>query len=228
MMAERYLWIVWDLLALFILFRCIQTSAYRGFLRTLVSFLGYVAAAAAAKLGSPYLANLVYQHLVRDALRLVIVRRLEQFVSQGGAAAEGLLEVLPFGLQKVMNQDAALPWEGGDISQMVEQVIDATLMEPVISLLQGLAFLLLFTLAMLVVRQFAKLFTGVYKIPIIGPINTVLGGLIGVLQGGLCLLIGALAIHLVILMTGGGFFWLGPGVMDDTYIWRVFYLWIGG
>lgn len=222
----RYIWVLWDVAAVAVLFYLVWQSAVRGLVRTLVSFCGYAAAAIAANMAAPILAKLAYDHLVRDALTLVIMRRLENFLSQGGALADSLLNAIPGNLQKVISPDLLSSTESeADLTGMVEGIIDAALRDPVMSLIQGLLFLILFTVALLLVRHFSRLFTGIYKIPVIGNINTLLGGVLGVLEAGLVLLIAALVSHLLITVTGGGFFWMNERIMDNTYVWRVFYLW---
>jgi hypothetical protein len=79
---------------------------------------------------------------------------------------------------------------------------------------------------LVVTRCVARLFTGIYRIPVIGAVNTFLGGVVGVLQAVLFLALGSLALRLVISLSGGELVWLNAQVMDETYIWRVFYSWI--
>lgn len=221
-----YMWVLWDLLAVGILFYFVGNAAAKGMVRTLISFLGYVVAAAVAKLATPVLAEKLYELVVRDALRLVVMNRLEGIATQGGELASGLLDAIPQGLRRLIPVDALDTVEkaaGSDAGQLVGEIIDAALRDPVISILGGLLFLLVFTLVLLVVRQVSRLFTGMYRIPLIGTVNTLLGGLVGVVEAALVLFLSALVLHLLITFTGGGYFWLNEKIMDDSYICRVFF-----
>lgn len=224
---QEYIWIVWDLAAVAILVYFIGAGASRGLVRTVVSLAGYVAALVVARLGSPILAQFLYDHVVHDAIRIVLEGRLEELLA-GGAAAGELVEAIPEGLRRIMGDgvsgiagDAARTEAG----RLIEAIIDEALREPVLAILQGFLFLLLFTLTLLVVRRVSRLFGGINRIPLVGTFNTLLGGVLGVAQAALALAILSLALQLIILFTGG-WFWLNPQVMDDTFILRVFYSWL--
>lgn len=218
-----YVWVLWDLLALGILGWFIGTGASRGLVRTIIALAGYVAAAFVARTGAPILAALLYNNVVRDALRLVLTNRLENLLVGGAGNAGEIVDAIPEGLQRIMSDEAVGAALNVDTAQLVETLIESALRDPVLSILHGILFLLLFTLTLLVVRHFSRLFTGLYRIPVIGAINTLLGGVFGVLEAALALVVLSLALQLVITFSGGGFVWMNPQVLDDTYILRVFY-----
>lgn len=222
----RYIWLLWDAGAVLLIASLVRQSAERGFVRTLLGLAGYVVALLVARYGSPYLAELLYENVVRDAIKLVLAGNLEEALAGGGASAGELVGLIPFALQRIMGgnaEDAAAQALDSGMEQVVETLINAALREPVLSILQGLTFLLLFSLVMLAVRFVSGLFYGVFKLPILGSVNAVLGGIVGVGKAVLVLILVALVAQLVILATGGGYPWLNPQVIDDTYVFRVFY-----
>jgi hypothetical protein len=83
--------------------------------------------------------------------------------------------------------------------------------------------MVMLSVALFFLRRFARLFTGVNNIPVIGNVNVFLGGVIGVGQAVVFLFIGALVIALAITLTNDSIPWLNREVMDDTFIWRPFY-----
>lgn len=216
-------WVLWDLAALAILGFFIGTGASRGLVRTVIGLAGYVAAVFVARSGAPVIAGFLYDNVVRDALRLVLASRLEDFLANGGATAGELVDAIPSGLQRIMDDEAARQAFQVDAAQLVETLIDAALREPVLSILQGLLFLVLFMATLLAVRYFARLFTGLHRVPVIGALNTVLGGVFGVVEAAVALVVLSLSLQLIILFSGGGFAWLNAQIMDATYILRVFY-----
>lgn len=222
----QYIWVLWDLAAVAVLALLVWGGAARGFVRTVIRVAGYAGALVVAKIGSPVLAQALYEHVVRDALRVVLTGRLEDLVAGGGVQAGEIVEQIPGGLRRIMTADAGAiankALEAAD-TEIVEMLIDAALREPVLSILQGIIFLLLFTVVMMLVRNLTYWTGGVNRLPLLGTANMLLGGVVGVLQGALALVVVALSAQLLILFTGGGYFWMNPSVIDDTYIFRVFY-----
>lgn len=223
---KEFAWLIWDSAAVCVMLYCVSRCARRGLVHTIVSLLGYIAAAFLAKIGSPAAAKFLYDNVVRDAIRLALSRRLEEAVAGGGEVAVDVLDLVPDTLLRIMGQsgrEAAVTSVAADAGEMVETVIEAALRNPVVAILQAVCFLIIFSLAAFLVRYVARLFTGIYRIPVVGSINTMLGGVVGVLQALLILYIAAFALRLLIAFSDGGWWWLGTDVMDSTYIWRVFY-----
>lgn len=223
---QQYIWVLWDALAVVILIYFVYNGARQGILRTVVGLLGYALAYFVARAGSPIAAQKLYDEVVRDAIKLMLTRRMDDLLAQGGAAAGDLADAIPDSLRRLMGDDAlgsAAAALQGEASQWIETLIDSALREPVISLLQGLFFLIIFTLTAMVVRFFSRMFSRMHRVPVLGTLNTVLGGVFGVAEAVLVLFVASLVLQLVILFSGGGFSWLDDNIMNDTWIWRIFY-----
>jgi uncharacterized membrane protein required for colicin V production len=226
---QNYFWLLWDIVAAVIIFLCIRHCARQGLVRTLLSLLAYFIAAAAARVLSPLAAEFLYDYVVKDAMILFVSRELGDTLASGQELVGQVLESFPVILRQYAPQLAELEGIGYasmEAAQLVDSLVEAVLKDPVMMILQSLLFLLIFTLVLLVTHGVARLFTGIYRIPVIGAINTFLGGVVGVLQAVLFLVIGSLALRLVISLSGGELLWLNDRVIDATYIWRVFYGWI--
>lgn len=221
----EYTWLLWDILAVVVLFYFVYNSAAKGLIRTLVSFAGYAIAAVSARMLSPIAAEKFYDTIVQDAIHHVILSRFEKGIEDGASGLAQLLQALPSGLQRMISGTSledTLSLADTDVSALVDNIVNIALKETVLSILQSLLFLLIFTLSLVLVRHIARAFTGVYKIPVIGTVNTVLGGVVGVLEGVLVLLIAAVLIRLL-LNFSDGFSLMNESIMDQTYIWRAFY-----
>jgi uncharacterized membrane protein required for colicin V production len=226
---QNYIWLLWDIAAAVIIILCIRHCARQGLVRTIISLLAYFIAAAAARALSPAAAELLYDYVVKDAMILFVSRELGDTLASGQELVGQVLESFPAILRQYAPALAELEGSGYasmEAAQLVESLVEAVLKNPVMMMLSGLAFLLLFSLVLIVIRFIARLFTDLYKVPVIGPVNTFLGGVVGALQAVLFLVLGSLALRLAISLTGGELIWLNARVMDDTYIWRVFYGWI--
>ncbi len=224
-MQYSYAWVVLDLFAVLVLLLTVQRCASRGFLRTILGFFGYVAAAFLGKTFSGKLAEFLYQFFVRDILRVFFTRQLESILQKGTGNVVSVLEVVPGILQRVMQQTGkellSVAFDG-DITSMVQVIVDTALQEPVMTLLSGVSFFLIFSVSMFVVRRVGYLFSGVHRIPLIGTANTVLGGIVGVVEAVVLLYVIGIGLQLVIYATGGELPFLNRSVLDDTYIYRVF------
>ena len=224
---REYIWLAWDVLAIAILVYFVKNCARRGLASTVLSFSGYIVAAIVAKACSTAGANLLYKYVVRDALRVTLTRRLDTAFAAGGEAAKDILTLLPAAFARLVEksgQAQAVSSAAADAGGVVEALLDTVLRDPLLSMLQGVSFLLIFSLCLLLVRRIARLFTGLYRVPLVGTLNTLLGGVVGVLQGVLVLCICAFAIRAVLAVSGEEWWWLNLHVMDRTYIWRVLVL----
>ncbi len=209
-------------------------SAYRrGFLQSVVQTIGYIAASILAFWGSRVLSEAVYQLFFRDSLR----GKLEEALiaaSDSGDLAERLqkvAETLPQFLQNLlsssgMGPDALAEQLHGSVEESAAQlsnVILETAIHPLLTmLLQGICFLILFSAAMVLVRCLVKLLRGVRHIPLVGTLNAVLGGVMGLIQAAVVWFVVAVAIDFIIALTGG-FDWLNAQTVQEGFIFRHFY-----
>lgn len=124
---------------------------------------------------------------------------------------------------------------GVDMEQLYEKIIQskgadiaAELMESVIEplavgMIRSLAFIVIFAILMLIVNIIAKVFIGVNHIPLIGPLNEVLGGMIGAAQGMIYMFVIASVVWFALSASGGQ---LGPitaEIVEDTILFKEFY-----
>lgn len=223
-LLNPYVWILWDLIAIGIFFHSVRKCAKRGFVSTVIGLLIYIVAVTAASKAYLILADFLYDNVIHDAVRQALVRSFNGMLN-GIGDSKDIVHAIPFALRMLLGfkrgEVAALPLE--DASVMADSVIDMALKNPLMSVLHGVGFLLLFTVVAYVMRYIANIFTGINRIPVIGLFNTVLGGILGVIEGVLTLLISAFIMRLLINVSGEVWWWLNSGVIQSTYIWRVFY-----
>ena len=220
---REYAWVPWDLLMIAVLYGCIWICAARGLMRTVVSFLGYFFAAAAAWFLGPAIARLLYENVVHGLLRSTLVTSLSGVAESGSG---DLLGALPGAIVGLMGGGAKAvsalrPQETAEL--LADAVIETALRDPVMSLLESACFLLIFVLAAYLIRQMANLLTEVYRIPVIGTVNTVMGGIVGVFQGVLVLFILAFFLRAASAFSAGEWKWLNDRIISETYILRIFY-----
>lgn len=222
----RYGWFFWDLFAVILLTLLVGRSARHGFARTAISFCGFFVASILAGTLGPMLARLLYDEVIRDALLVVIGRELDGMLADGGSLAGSLADLIPKGLQGIVQdggEEVINTFFGGDTAALAKTIVDGALSSPVLSILEGICFFAVLSLTMLLVRHVSRLFTGLYRVPVLGTLNTVFGGIIGVLEGILVLYVLAILLQIVMTVTGNELDWLNRELLDSTFIYRVFF-----
>lgn len=215
-------------MAVVLLLVCIYRAARQGFAATLVNLAGYVAALAVAWPAARYAAAQVFAYGLRAGLVERVAQKLsesEQTLELLDSAAQ-LLDGLPIYVAQLLHMDPAVVQRladtlGSTAQASAEAVVDGVLAPVVIGALGVLLFLLLFPLLLWVVRLVTRMFRAANDIPIVGPLNSILGGAAGVLMGVVCLFIWALLLQFVVLLTGGTLVFLNSQVLSSTVTYRL-------
>jgi hypothetical protein len=82
----------------------------------------------------------------------------------------------------------------------------------------------MFAGCMLLVNALAGLLRGVNKIPLLGTVNALLGGVFGALQGMLYVFVGASVLWLLLTASGGSLPFLTGETVEKTFLFKHFLL----
>lgn len=104
-----------------------------------------------------------------------------------------------------------------------EAVVEQIIAPQVLSAVQTIAFMVIFIVVSSALGIAAHLLKVVNKIPIIGGANAVLGGITGLIEAMLALMIVCLVLRLIISLSDGGIILLNNTAIDETYFFRYFY-----
>lgn len=95
---------------------------------------------------------------------------------------------------------------------------------PVIkSVLKVIIFILLLLIFKLIIGPLSELFKGINKVPVLGPVNVLLGGALGVAEGAILVYVIALAVRMVVYFTEGSLMFLNLDTVEKTQIFKLFY-----
>lgn len=101
---------------------------------------------------------------------------------------------------------------------------EESILAPVIKgLLRVLFFVLLLIICKLIIGPISELFKGVNKIPIIGPVNVLCGGALGLVEGVLIVYAVSLGVKLAVYLTEGSLMFINNETIDKTYIFKLIY-----
>ena len=187
--------LIWDLALALLALVTVILGFRRGLLASLVSLLGTAAAVVAAAILSPRAAASVY-----DAF---LAERLEQSISE--SMAERLTAF------------AELLYRLG-VGEGVTDAAENAVRTVSVALVGVVCFLVIFLLVMLLVRLLLRLTRGVNRVPVLGGVNRLFGGVLGVGEAYLLLYVIALAATLLISLSKNRWSWLNTAVAEESHL----------
>ena len=185
--------LIWDLaLAALILYVMIR-SIGRGFVSSFIHLLGLAAACIVAALLSGKAAAWLYDGYLAERLQTAVSDTLRQKL----ATFVELLDRI-------------------DPTDTISAAAGDALRTVMVAFLTMVAFLIMFLLAMLIVRALAKLTRNVNRVPVVGGVNRVLGGVLGAAEAFLlCYLLG-MAVTVLITISENRWGWLNTAVVQHS------------
>jgi uncharacterized membrane protein required for colicin V production len=217
-----------DLGVLAILFFCTLQGYRNGFLKSVIRFVGYICAMVISFVGSRMLAALL-SGMSRSYFLSFVTDKLGDITdSSPEEAVERMYDSMPeyllnaaeflFGSSEKLTQKVAASTQSA-----AEAITDAILLPIVTMLLQAVLFLILLGICLFLVRRLARAAWIVRKIPIIGSVNALFGGILGCLQGFLLLAVLIGIVSFLAAVSGGNETWLSEEVIRHTYLFRYLY-----
>lgn len=226
-MLEYLPWI-YDIMAALLLLCYISMSAKRGFASTVINFIGYVAALVCARVLSGMMAPALFDMGVRAGLLTKVQTALAEMPVSLEFAEEAatFLEALPTYVANLMNMggfdtDKILKMLTDFPQEAASMLVDEVLAPVITSVIAMVLFLILFSALLFVVHSVSRFFGEVRRIPVIGPLNSALGGVVGLLTGAICLYVIVVLLRFVLMITGDSLTFLNQGLLDQTYTYKI-------
>lgn len=230
--------IILDIILVLIVFLFARKGKKDGFAKTLVGFLGFfVAVILAVTLCKP-VSNFVYssflQKPVETAIQTTISEQVEgvpQKYLNGNAIVSQLektLEDAPSFIKKAINveekrqeySEKLNQITNNNATQISQKVTETIVKPPLIAVLSGVVFVVLFLVLMLICKIITKALGLVNKLPLLGEINALLGGFVGVLEGIIVVLIINVLITLLVGESGSLFSIITPQTIQSSLIMK--------
>ncbi|SDM68309.1 CvpA family protein [Acetanaerobacterium elongatum] len=197
----------------------------RGFVHTVLSFLGFIAAAAVSGYYCGRVAQFFYEKVIAQPLYDSILKKVLTLVPTGEIInkVENIGDVLPGFVTALFNAAAIKTNEqisqtlSGTAEAVARTVCDAVAAPLLLSLLSLVAFFVLFGLLMVIVNILVSVVGKVFELPVLSGINRFLGGIVGVLNGVLLCMVAAAILKLFIGLTGNANGLINTGVLEATW-----------
>ncbi len=226
---ERILPLFLDLAAVLFVIGYIRSAARRGFVRTAVQLIGFFISLFLANTLSSVVAEYTFTNFIQQGLTDKIS---EQIASSG--SADGFLQTLAAVLESIpsyllnalefagLPADLTLPSALNSVEQLAADIVEQTIGPTCIALFSTIFFLLFFSLFMFLTRTVARCFTGLRHVPIVGPLNSVLGGCVGAIEGVLYLYLVVAVVCLILALSGDSIPYLNRQTLENTWFLRLF------
>lgn len=219
---------IYDAAAVAIILICMARGAKDGFAKAFVQTVGMVVSVAAALYVSRVCASLIYTTAIQPGLLSTIESSIDNAVDtesvvEGLKSALGAIPALSAVLFDFSGVEASLDGAVNLESSKIAAVVESSVIRPVVEpLLQMIIFILTLIILMFVVTLLAKGSKGFNKVPVIGGINSFLGALMGIINGGVLLCAAAAVISLIISAKGDSQY-LSQDIISNTYIFKWIY-----
>ena len=199
-------------------------SSKKGFVRTLLELVGFVAAIVIALTVSEPVSEFAYDKFVEPA---IVEKTQGIIVNTATEIPENLWENLPniiknnsefFDINeenflKTISDEA----QNGAID--ISETISRKIVRPsVINIFSTVICFLLILILLPIFRFIAKIINKLFSFSIVGKLNHSLGGILGIVKGmAICIII-CIVIDLLLKVTGGGFWVLTPELLNKSFI----------
>lgn len=203
-------------------------SAKKGFVRTLIEVVGFVAAIVVAFTLSSPLANTIYDKMIEPS----VVKTVEAVATDGAenasAAVDAVWSKMPafitessfFNLSKDSITSTVQAETANGSAQLAQTVSDSFVAPAVTKLISVFISVILVIVLLFVVKILAKYLNKLFSFSIVGDINKTLGGLLGLVKGAAIAVIFCLVISLILSFTKNGFLIFTYDAINSSYIFK--------
>ncbi len=227
------MWIVLDLIVVGIVLFFLITSAKKGFARTLVELVGFFLAIYLSTFLGSLLADALYKNTVEPKIVETVKISVEENADSSiDTAVDNIWNELPkvitnssshFGIQadSVKKNISDKLSANVDIETIAKDTAENTLRPIFVSVVKSVISIILFAIFMFFVRILARIVNKIFKLPVIGGINTLLGAILGVGKGLIVAFAVCMLISFIVPISSGGFWIFTKANIDKTYIFKL-------
>lgn len=185
--------IILDVILVTIFAAFVFTAAKKGFMHTLLELLAVIVALAMSYQFSPVVAQATYDEIVEKSLVEAVETQIDETVNVSSVTtqAEVLLDSIPgfmasfassagVDLDEIKTQISSEKFSSANLAI---ELVDKIAKPIAVGALTVIFFLLLSVVLIFVLKWIAGLLAKLFKLPLIGTVNKVLGGVLGACKG---------------------------------------------
>lgn len=232
-MGEQFA-LIFDIMVIVVVIVCVYIGSKRGFLRSLILLVGNIAAILLALWLSGGISSWIYDNWIEAEVVSGINEKLDDITGEYTfeGVTDSILSVLPDPLADMLTEYIQLDEKtyenineslDSGKSEIATTVANSVVKPMVVFLIRVLVFVLLVTLAMIAVKLIAGMCSFVNKIPIVGTLNSLLGGALGLLEAGIVLMLITIGIRAVTMLSSNELIVLNEQTIEETKIYHSIY-----
>ena len=199
-------------------------SAKKGFVRTLIEVVGFIAAIVIAFTISSPIANVTYDKLIQPSVVKTVQSVASDGVTDATSAVDAVWIKMPefitessfFDLSKESITATVKESVANDSIQLAQNISDS-FVKPIVT---KLISILLSVILVIVFKIVAKFINKIFTFSVIGTINKTLGGILGIVKGTAVAIIFCLVISLILSFTKNGFLIFTYDAINSSYIFK--------
>lgn len=219
--------IILDAIIVLIILLFVFLSAKKGFVRTLIEVVGFIAAIAIALSLSTPIANFCYDKTVNPIVAKTVQSAIDEGSSNATEAVDAVWNKLPsfltessfFNLSKENISNSINGEIAADTTQLINS-IDSFVKPAISKLLSVIISVILVVVLLFVVKLLAKVVNKIFSFSVIGDINKTLGGILGLVKGAAVSVIFCMIISLILSFTKNGFLIFTYDAINSSYLFK--------
>lgn len=199
---------IFDIALLVIVIICVIYGCIKGFLSMFVSLVGRIAAVILALILSSFLAKYTYTTFVQPQVTETVSAKVEEVLEKDkNTALEEIIKKATDGMPEFVQNSALsctdLIKVDNDKKTEIADTIEESVISPIVSsALQIVIFIILLTIFLIIVKFLSKSFGEINDWPIVGKLNQFLGGVLGIVNAAIIVIIAVFVIKGVVLLSG--------------------------
>lgn len=223
--------VVLDGIVVFVLLMSVWMSYRRGLVKTIVSVVGYFLSFFVAEFLGQRLADFLFDNCLSKPINDRIVNTINNSLSAGGInrATYDLSHILPDWLAKGLLNGQTLPET--TVNMLNQNNIEGAagsitvqVVKPVVVVILSLSlFFIIFLVLRFLLHYIFKITGVIRKMPVVGTINGLLGGVLGVAKAALYLIMIAVLVWIIIIFTSDSLPYLNTDTVNNTNLFLLFY-----
>lgn len=226
--------IIYDSVVVFVIISSVIFSYKRGFLRSILSLVSYCVSFFIANFLGRFVSQIIFDNFIKANVEHDIFNTLNNSLNSGSmmSSINKISSIIPDWLTSYLIGDKTVNDVAGgfiaknDLNAASSVIADQIFRPYIIMIISIIAFFVLFAAVKLLFRYVYMLTRVVERMPVIGTLNGLLGGLCGVVKAGILLFIIAIIVFVVILLTKNEMNWINTGIINETHLFYMFYKFI--
>ena len=217
--------ILLDVIVVLIVLFFVVLSAKKGFVRTLIEVVGFVAAIVIAFTISTPIAEVAYDTFVYPSIAEIVDESGKDSIDD---AADAVWEDLPgfftdssyFEVSKDTATDVAKDEFSNNSDSIAKSISDSMVKPTAVKLISVFVSFILVMVLLFLAKILAKYINKLFTFSFVGEINKILGGVLGIVKGAAIAVVFCLVISLILSFTKDGFLIFTYDAINSSYIFK--------